>query len=347
MKYVLIILLVLNSLDVLSQKQSIPFLRMYKSDTSVITTPLKEIDSLVHVSVVPVNLTLLDIKNITNTSALFEGRIISNGEGSIGQCGFCWSTSENPIISLNKEKAIWSDNINFSNTIYSFKKNTKYYVRAFSSNEFGIYYSNQIEFTTLNLDDTLSFIKIGNQLWTSKLDASSYRNGDPIRYARTREEWTDAAEKQEGAWCYYNNDPKNGEVYGKLYNWYAVDDKRGLAPKDFHVPSDSDWTILTEFLGGEYAAVAQMKSTTGWAQCSKFSGNGYNTSGFNGLPGGFCLNSGDFKDLTNYGYWWSSSEYAGNTNWGGMTYLHCDYYSKVGRNVTYKNYGLSIRCIRD
>ena len=340
MKYLVLLLLVLNTLDVLSQNQSIPFLRMYKSDTSIITTPLKEIDSLVHVSVVPVSLTLLDIKNITNTSALFEARILSKGGSSIGQCGFCWSTSENPTISSNKEKAIWSDNMNFYNSVYSLKKNTKYYVRAFSSNEFGIYYSNQIECTTLNLDDTLSFIKIGNQLWTSKLDASTYRNGDPIRYARSREEWADAAEKQEGAWCYYDNDPKNGEVYGKLYNWYAVNDKRGLAPEDFHVPSDTEWSTLIDFLGGDLGAGQKMKSITGWAN----GGNGDNSSGFNGQPGGGCYGNGVFINRTYYSNFWSSSE--NNAKYAWNRSLHYNN-AEVSRTSIEKDYGYSVRCLRD
>ena len=342
MKYVLTILLIMTTFTAFSQNQSIPFLRMYKSDTSIITTPLKEIDSLVHVSVVPVKLILLEIKNLTNTSALFEARILSNGEGSIGQCGFCWSTSENPIISLNKEKAIWIDNINFSNSVYSLKKNTKYYVRAFSSNEFGIYYSNQIEFSTTNNEDTLlESVKIGTQIWTTKnLDVSTYRNGDPIRHARTPEEWQDAGSKFEGAWCYYNYDPKNGEIYGKLFNWYSVNDARGLAPTGYHIPSDNEWYLLTEYLGGEEIAGFKMKSTSGWAN----GGNGDNSSGFNGLPGGNWFYSGYFSNRPENGYWWSSSESFTYEGWGRVLY---GYNTKVGRYANNERYGMSVRCIKD
>lgn len=142
MKYVLILILVLNTVNVFSQNQSLPLLKMYKSDKSVIITPLKEIDSLVHVTAVPVNLMLLDIKSITNTSAQFEARIVSRGEGTLGESGFCWSTTENPTISANKINGTWKDSINFSNNfsngIYSLTKNTKYYVRAFASNEVGM-----------------------------------------------------------------------------------------------------------------------------------------------------------------------------------------------------------------
>ena len=342
MKYVLTIVLLMTTINVFSQNQSLPVLKMYKSDNSVTITPLKEIDSLVHVSIVPVNLTLLDIKNITNTSARFEAIILSKGEGTISQIGYCWSTLQNPTILSNNVNGTWKDSINFSNSIYSFTKNTKYYVRAYASNELGISYSNQIEFSTLNKEDSLlESIKIGTQIWTTKnLDVSTYRNGDTIRHARTPEEWQDAASKGEGAWCYYNNDPKNGEIYGKLYNWHAVKNSRILAPSGYHIPSDLEWSLLTEYLGGEEIAGFKMKNTSGWYD----NGNGDNSSGFNGLPGGYCGSSGNFNDITGYGNFWSSSEY--DTNYAWFRYLYANY-TKVFRDYLDKNIGLSVRCIKD
>ena len=342
MKYVLIILFVLNTLDVFSQNQSLPVLKMYKSDNSVITTRLTDIDSLVHVSIVPVNLTLLDIKNITGTSARFEAIILSKGEGTISQIGYCWSTLQNPTILSTNVNSTWKDSINFSNSIYSLTKNTKYYVRAFAYNEFGISYSNQIEFSTLNKEDSLlESVKIGTQIWTTKnLDVSTYRNGDTIRHARTPEEWQDAASKGEGAWCYYNHDPKNGEVYGKLYNWYAVKDSRNLAPSGYHIPSDLEWSLLTEYLGGEEIAGFKMKSTNGWENGV----NGDNSSGFNGLPGGGCNYNGSFSSIADYGNWWSSSE--NNTNNAWYRYLY-KYNTKVSRYGNLKSNGFSVRCLRD
>ena len=104
-------------------------------------------------------------------------------------------------------------------------------------------------------------VQIGTQVWMTKnLDVSTFRNGDPIPEAKTDEEWEKAGENKQPAWCYYNNDPGNGEKYGKLYNWYAVNDSRGLAPVGYHIPSDAEWTILTDFLGGEDAAGNKMKS---------------------------------------------------------------------------------------
>ena len=98
-------------------------------------------------------------------------------------------------------------------------------------------------------------VTIGTQVWMTKnLDLATFRNGDPIPEAKTDEEWEKAGENKQPAWCYYDNDPANGAKYGKLYNWYAVIDSRGLAPVGYHIPSDADWTKLNDFLGGEGVA---------------------------------------------------------------------------------------------
>jgi uncharacterized protein (TIGR02145 family) len=108
-------------------------------------------------------------------------------------------------------------------------------------------------------------VKIGRHVWMAEnLNVDKFRNGDPIPQAKTLEEWDSAREKKQPAWCYYNNEPANGMKYGKLYNWYAVNDERGLAPEGWHIPSDAEWTILTNFLGGEKVAGKKLKSTTGW-----------------------------------------------------------------------------------
>lgn len=188
-------------------------------------------------------------------------------------------------------------------------------------------------------------VRIGSQIWTSKnLDVSTYRNGDTIRHATTPQEWKDAEDKKQAAWCYYEFDSKNGKTYGKLYNWYAVNDSRGLAPKGYHIPSDEEWTILTDKLGGEEIAGKKMKSKSGWAKIiNKKSVNGDNSSGFNGLPGG-CNSDGDFSGMTGFGYFWSSSEnYAGNVWYWRLCYGDAG----VFRSPSNKNSGFSVRCLRD
>jgi len=188
-------------------------------------------------------------------------------------------------------------------------------------------------------------VKIGNQVWMSEnLNVSTFRNGDPIPEAKTAEEWKKAGEKKQPAWCYYDNDPANGAKYGKLYNWYAVSDSRGLAPTGWHIPSDAEWTKLTDFLGGIDARVlitgAKMKSKNGWYD----NGNGNNSSGFSGLPGGYRYGSGAFGGVGGYGYWWSSTE-----DGTGSAWLRTLVYSNgnVYRGYDYKGGGFSVRCLRD
>ena len=131
-------------------------------------------------------------------------------------------------------------------------------------------------------------VQIGTQTWATKnLETSKFRNGDAIPEAKTAAEWAAAAEQRKPAWCYYENDRANGTKYGKLYNWFAVSDPRGLAPKGWHIPSDAEWITLTGNLGGENAAGTKMKSSSGW----KDNANGTNESGFEGLPG-----SGEYGD---------------------------------------------------
>jgi uncharacterized protein (TIGR02145 family) len=190
-------------------------------------------------------------------------------------------------------------------------------------------------------------VTIGTQVWMKEnLNVSTFRNGDPIPEAKTDEEWKAAGDAKQPAWCYYNNDPKNGTKYGKLYNWYAVNDSRGLAPEGWHVPTDEEWTVLIGYLGGEKDITKKIKSTSGWNSyewgetktCPKcyswnseyrmktachtcrdtrviheptksYSGNGNNSSGFTALPGGYRMQWGDFNgSLGRSCIWWSATK---------------------------------------
>jgi len=201
--------------------------------------------------------------------------------------------------------------------------------------------SNETSSSAINESSFSSEVKSGTQVWMTKnLDVATFRNGDPIPQAKTNEEWEKAGKNQQPAWCYYDNDPANGAKYGKLYNWYAVNDPRGLAPEGWHIPSDNEWTVLTDYLGGKEAAGHKMKSTGGWIE----KGNGSNTSGFSGLPGGYRINYGPFKNIGFNGFWWSSTEYG--TDY--VLYRHLSYYNgDVARYDTAKHIGNSVRCLRD
>ena len=183
-------------------------------------------------------------------------------------------------------------------------------------------------------------VTIGFQIWSAKnLNVSTFRNGDPIKQAKTDIEWRNANALKQPAWCYYNNDPANGAKYGKLYNWYAVNDPRGLAPAGWHIPSDAEWTTLIDNLDGQVIAGKRMKSTSGW----KENANGTNTSGFSGLPSGKRDFYGGFAGIREFTSWWASTSDA-NFAWIRFLSYSRDY---IGRTSTQKGEGFSVRCISD
>jgi uncharacterized protein (TIGR02145 family) len=191
------------------------------------------------------------------------------------------------------------------------------------------------------LDAPFKSVTIGNQVWSvENLNTAQFSNGDKISEAKTYVEWQTMGEQGKAAWCYYNNDPANSKKYGKLYNWYAVADARGLCPAGWHVPSDAEWTQLSNTLGGENYAGAKMKSANGW----NHGGDGNNRSSFTGLPGGFRNDSGSFNYIGYFGYWWSSTQYS--TTYAWFRYL---FFSNafVNRNYNAKRVGFSVRCVRD
>jgi uncharacterized protein (TIGR02145 family) len=184
-------------------------------------------------------------------------------------------------------------------------------------------------------------VTIGTQIWMNvNLDVTKYRNGDVIPQVTDPTAW---ASLTTGAWCYYNNDSANGKTYGKLYNWYAVNDPRGLAPAGWHVPSDDEWTTLTTFLGGESIAGGAMKETgtTHWQAPNT---DATNSSGFTGLPGGYRNYLGAFYNVGGLGVWWSSTE-ANTTYAWYRTLLYSN--GLASRIYNDKEIGFSVRCLRD
>ncbi len=186
-------------------------------------------------------------------------------------------------------------------------------------------------------------IKIGKQVWMAEnLNTDHFQNGELISEAKSADEWERAGENQQPAWCYYDNDSENGVKYGRLYNWYAVVDKRGVCPTGWHVPSDDEWHALMFFLGGSNVAGGKMKAKTEWKTPNY---GATNESGFNALPGGSRNgNSWGYSIVGTYTDWWSSTANASNS---ALTrYL---YYGNGNVNRIYndKRAGLSVRCLRD
>jgi len=190
-------------------------------------------------------------------------------------------------------------------------------------------------------------VVIGTREWMSEdLKNNFFCNGDPIPEIREVSQWTSL---KSAAWVYYNNDQLNNETFGKLYNWYAVNDKRNICPCGWHVPSYGEWEQLTEYLGGLDEAGGKMKSI-GTIQ----SNNGLwyepntgatNSSGFSGIPNGARGDNGAFGGNPTNGYWWMSTEYSPNPEaWFiGLSSNN----EKVFRNALSKNYGYAVRCVKD
>jgi uncharacterized protein (TIGR02145 family) len=191
-------------------------------------------------------------------------------------------------------------------------------------------------------------VRIGSQVWmTENLDVAHFKNGDPIQEIRSDKEWLEMGNLGMPAYCYYENDNGNFQHYGKLYNWFAVSDPRGLAPEGWGIPSEKDWEQISIFLSSSFGQIIKMvngagrkmKSSSGW----RGNGNGTNESGFSGLPGGFRDGKGAFSNEGYFGYWWSETA----VNKRVSRKLSLDFFgSRSNRGSLTKNYGLSVRCIK-
>lgn len=189
--------------------------------------------------------------------------------------------------------------------------------------------------------NTYATIIIGEQEWMAEnLRTTTYAKGDPIPNVTDDTQWQSLTT---GAWAHYNNDSQYENPYGKLYNWYTVDDPRNVCPTGWHVPTDSEWTVLTDYLGGQSVAGGKMKST-GTHYWYSPNTEASNESGFSGLPGAARNPSGSFGFIGYFGFWWSSTEPNTNSAW----YRSVNYDNgSVSRINVVKELGFSVRCLRD
>lgn len=194
-------------------------------------------------------------------------------------------------------------------------------------------------------------VKIGNQEWsTENLNVDHFNNGDAINQAFSSIEWQKFAESETPAWCFYEFNSENGVTNGKLYNWYAINDIRGLAPKGFNIASLSDWSDLITFLGGTSTAGGKLKSTTGWVSDGRGMGlldvsDSTNESQFTALPAGLIRQDGSFYGTGSTGTWWTSSLEENNSGKAARLYVEfC--YPIIHQSFSNKGMGLSVRCIK-
>ena len=298
------------------------------------------------------------LSSVQNTTALSGGTISSDGGSAVTARGVCWSTSPGPTVALATKTSNGSGTGGFTSNISGLSKNTTYYLRAYATNAVGTAYGNEISFTTLNLltdidGNAYDTVVIGTQVWMSKnLRVSKYRNGDPIPTNLSNTTWSSTTS---GAYAIYNNTMANDSIYGKLYNWYAVADPRGLCPVGWHVPSDAEWQTLETALG---MPAAELNNTGGRGSAQNVGGKmksvsplwlspntgATNSSGFSGLPGGYRDNLGSYDAVGYDGYWWSSTQSSATYAWYRFLYYAN---GNVYRLNYAKRYGFSVRCVRD
>jgi uncharacterized protein (TIGR02145 family) len=189
------------------------------------------------------------------------------------------------------------------------------------------FYGNSGTFTDDRDEHVYKWVKIGSQIWMAEnLKATKYRNSDPIPDVTDNKKW---ARLKSDAYCNYNNDPSNVTSYGRLYNWYSVNDIRNIAPIGWHIPTDKEWTMLTDFLGGERFVAGKLKEM------------GFT---FAVLLGGSRDSNGIFCDILINSSWWSSKEYS-NTNAYYRTLTNT--FSSVYSFTHNKSCGFSVRCVKD
>jgi uncharacterized protein (TIGR02145 family) len=286
--------------------------------------------------------TTTEITGITDTSAISGGTITSEGTSIIHTKGVCWSTEEDPTI-VNDTTDNGTGTLTFTSNITGLNVATMYYVRAYASNSVGTGYGMAKSFTTVILDiegHGYHEVTIGTQTWlVENLKTTKYNNGDAIPYVTDDTEWNTLTY---GGYCNCNNFSGHVNPYGRLYNWYAVSDNRNLCPTGWHVPEDSEWTTLINYLGGQDIAGAKLKErgTTHWDSPNA---DATNESGFSALPGGHRYTTGGFAYFGYNGTWWSSTD-AGSTV---ENIILTSTNSTVHLNNFPKSEGSSVRCIKD
>jgi len=191
-------------------------------------------------------------------------------------------------------------------------------------------------------------VAIGTHWWMAEnLMVTQFANGDPIPHLTNATEW---ANTEEGAYCYYGNRTNFADSYGNLYNWYTVEDERGLCPSGWHVATDADWITMEMFLGMSAEEAERMTAWRGTDEGSKIkdeSFGGNNSSGFTALATGYRDPAGVFKAMGTDNDYWTSTPYDNEGQIEGVLHGLLNTQSSTVRNFHVPGYGFCIRCVRD
>ncbi len=308
------------------------------------------------------------VTSVTADSAQGAGDVTADGNAEISERGLCWATNDPPTTSDSCTTA-GSGVGDFSVGMAPLEPDTTYYARAYATNSEGTAYGDSIDFhtevgvvscgTVTDIDGTTyDAVQIDSQCWMAEnLRTSSYRDGSTIKNITDDLAW---GPETSGARAYYNNNADNAEPFGMIYNWYAVDDPRGLCPDGWRVPIDEDWKTLelavgmpqseiddTGHRGGDSSAnpggTLKSTGTEYWLEPNE---GATNTTGFSAYPGG-DRNPGPeepgFWSMGRSAYFWTATETSDENAWNrGLSYAQ----TSIFRTAPAKNWGFSVRCVQ-
>jgi uncharacterized protein (TIGR02145 family) len=325
------------------------FVRAYATN-SVGTSYGNEI-SFTTLKTIP-TLTTTAASSITLITAVSGGNITSDGGAAVTARGICWSTSTAPTIANNKTTDGTGTGI-FTSSLTGLTTLTPYYVRAYATNSEGTAYGYEINFFTSSIGtpvsdvdgNTYNTIIIGTQTWMSEnLKTTKFNDGTAIPLVIDNTLWT-ALTTSGYCWYAYNSSYK--ATYGALYNWYTLNATsnggKNVCPAGWHVPTEAQWNILTDYLGGLTVAGGKLKEagTTHWVTSNI---GATNESGFSAMPGGWRVAQSSGIDILNQGFYYSATEFDATTV--ASRYMMRSSVTVEKINVP-KFFGLSVRCLKD
>jgi len=299
----------------------------------------------------PPVLTTVNVTNIRHTSASCGGVIVYDGGEAVTARGVCWSTTQNPTVADSKTTD-GSGTGTFTSEITGLTTTTTYFVRAYATNSKATSYGNELVFKTYtgtitDVDGNVyNTIAVGTQTWMAEnLKTTKYNDNTAIPLVADTPAW--AALSTPGYSWYNNDEATYKKESGALYNWYALDEAsnggKNVCPAGWHIPTDAEWTTITDFLDGDREAGGKMKEkgTVHWISPNT---GATNESGFTALPCGGRYYNGTFSAMGSIGGWWSSTELLTASARGRYLYYN---YSLIYRGSGSKRDGFSVRCLKD
>ncbi len=288
-------------------------------------------------------------KGVSYTKATIGGTLKVDNNTKILSAGVCWSLSDMPSITDNK-----IDSVRKSCTYYfeitHLEPGKTYYNRAYVTTPYTTYYGSIREFKTKGVaervvldieENTYNTIVIGTQTWmVQNLKTSKYQNGDNITYVPSNTYW---ANSNYGAWCNYENTNSNSTKYGRLYNWFAIQDPRKIAPEGWRISTESDWQTLIDYLGGEAICGGKLKdqSISYWLQPNV---GATNESGFTARAGGNRTSTGIYQNVATSAMFWALNSFDTDSS---FAYTLNNSSTEIIKTVFSNKAGLSVRCIKE